>query len=294
MIVMGADARGTLIAFPGLAADRPIVSQVARTRGYSKKEFTALVREALTGETAAAGARLGELARSISKKQALLLGEAICQNMRNCTGDIEALRQILRDTGWVNRTLRQTRSRAWRKRAEGAKGFGLFGGEQGVEVLTGLLDDKRREVRLVAAYALVEIGGARGLQALVRAVADGRLGECGELPFILCGVALRRMDLVLPLLTHPEKTVQLAALSALGNSGRPQAAKYILRYAESADPALRAMAAKNLGRLRCLEARGQLCRMLKDENWEVRASAARALREFRGTRSALKVIRQHS
>lgn len=295
MILMGAYVRGTLIAFPRLADNRSIISHVAQKSAlvakYGKKEIFALVKEAL--DEADPGATLGRMAARLSRKQSIVFGEAVLRNMGGFSGNREAIRRILREIGWVDRILRLTRSGLWRQRAEGAKAFGAFGGALGVEVLIGLLEDAREEVRTTAAYAITEIGGAKGLQAVARAVSHGGLGACDELPFILFGLALRRVDLVMSLLKHSKKAVQLAALNALANCGRPQVAPQIMTLIYSADPEVRAMAAKSLGRLQCLEARRLICGLLSDDHWEVRVSAARALRDIGTVGPVRKDVRHH-
>lgn len=155
-----------------------------------------------------------------------------------------------------------------------------------LEALIGLLKDRREKVRVFAAYYLIELGKPAGLEAIVQAVANGQLPNCPELSFILTVIACESPDLVLSLLAHVDKGVQLNALTALVDTGRREAGRHLIPLLSSQDPDLRAFAAEGLGRLRYGEAKAALRRLLEDENWRVRGNAARALRGLRMNRAA--------
>ncbi len=155
-----------------------------------------------------------------------------------------------------------------------------------IDALIGLLKDRREKVRVFAAYYLIELGKPAGHEAIVQAVITGRLPNCPELSFILTIIACESPDLIVSLLTHADKGVQLNALTALVESGRREFARYLVPFLSGKDSDLRAFAAEGLGRLRFGEAKGELRRLLQDEDWHVKGSAVRALNRLRVKRNA--------
>lgn len=155
-----------------------------------------------------------------------------------------------------------------------------------IDALIGLLKDRREKVRVFAAHYLIELGKPAGHEAIVQAVITGRLPNCPELSFILTVIACESPGLIVSLLMHADKGVQLNALTALVESGRRESARHLVPLLSSADSDLRAFAAEGLGRLRFGEAQKELRRLLQDEDWRVKGNAVRALNRLRVNRSA--------
>lgn len=249
--------------------------------GLTRGRIAARIWAVLADGGASIRPRLTALYRDLPPRGRQLFAECLCRSVAFYPEHRDPIRLFLEETGWIDWVLRQTGSRSWWKRAAGARAIGNLGVADAAGILARLLEDPREAVRAAAGYSLVQIGGPSSLRMLVGAADVGKLGGSPELSFLLYYVASHEPELVLPLLGNARRTVRLAALSALINTGCRQAAPRIIALLQSGDPETRALAAKGVGRLRLGEARPLLAVLLEDEAWRVRASAARALRELR-------------
>jgi HEAT repeat protein len=160
----------------------------------------------------------------------------------------------------------------WRVREGAASALGQIGDPRGVAPLIAALEDTDRIVRRAAASALGQIGDPRGAEPLTVATKDG------------------------------DRAVRRVAARALGQIGDPRGGEPLVAALKDADMAVRRTAAKALDKLgwqpegsetnvaywiakrwwdRCAEigapAVEPLIAALKDEAWQVREGAARAL-----------------
>ena len=151
-----------------------------------------------------------------------------------------------------------------------------------IDALIGLLKDRREKVRVFAAHYLIELGKPAGHEAIVQAVITGRLPNCPELSFILTVIACESPGLIVSLLMHADKGVQLNALTALVESGRRESARHLVPLLSSADSDLRAFAAEGLGRLRFGEAQNRYFGNVQAEMILKHKSGIAAIRMRRG------------
>ena len=183
LALIAAEPAGRVVS--GRLSSRPSPAQVMRR-----------IREVLSENAETADAALRRLAVELPESSKVSFQNALYQSINQFPENRETIRAILRDSGWIDRNLRRTRSAFWRRRAAGALGLVEMDDARAVQALIRLLDDRREEVRTVAAHGLANVGKISCLQAIVRAAAHGRLGESPQLPFILPVVATRRADLL--------------------------------------------------------------------------------------------------
>jgi hypothetical protein len=222
----------------------------------------------------------------------------------------ERLHLVALDGGLVARWLRELEDRRWWVRAEAALALGLVRESGAVPRLVRLLDDEHDEVRAAAVEALGRLARPETIPALVaRLPSESRhqrarvvealrqFGEAvvgpllshvaahpeerpmaAELLGLIGGTA--SLDALLEWTSSDEPALRAAALKALGTIGIDDRAFYFaLRGLGDADPDVRAMAARALGRSARADAAPYLAAHLDDE-WIVAAHAATALRQL--------------
>lgn len=211
--------------------------------------------------------------------------------------------------GLLDHWIRQLRARdAWR-REQAAEMLGIAQAPRTVDALIRALDDPALDVRMRAARALGEFGGARARRALLDALTDENrwssiriadlLADMGHevlqdvldaFPTMGRGARLAAVDVVarvggaamgpffVSLLADPDADIRARAAAALGRVDYAGAAPQLLIALDDSEWPVRAMAAKSLGALGYTPAIQRLCHALRDHEWWVRANAAEALR----------------
>jgi HEAT repeat protein len=196
----------------------------------------------------------------------------------------------------------------WWRQSEAARALGLVRAEGALRPLLACLDDSHEEVRAAAVEALGHLGDPGCVPALLRALPDASRHQRARVveairalgpgvahalvaharvhPDDLATVAeligftgaASASDDLLAWSSHPDDKVRASALQALGSLGLDDRAYYYtLRALGDTSEAVRAMAARALGRSRRGDAAPYLAHHLADE-WLVAAHAATALR----------------
>jgi HEAT repeat protein len=196
----------------------------------------------------------------------------------------EQLMKLAEDLGLVEMYLNALGSRRRWRRARAAENLGHFGGEKAVEPLGQLLSDEDETIRAVAARALARIGSDEAVRLLARTLDDS-----SELTRLRVAENLERVGhpAVGPLVDSLEDVASLGAedlhgpimaARVLGNL-RAVEARGVLRQVacDGREDDLRAQATLALGKIGDPEDVPTLLQSALDESWPVRAQAANAL-----------------
>lgn len=137
-----------------------------------------------------------------------------------------------------------------------------------VEALVEGLRDSNPGVQEAALSALVRIGGARVVRALIpllrQDVATRNLAV-----EILEQIGSAALELLLPLLTHPDPNLRKFIIDTLNKLGDRRAIPALRERLCDEEPNVRGAAAEALGAMRAVEAVPSLLGMLQDEEWVV-------------------------
>jgi hypothetical protein len=237
------------------------------------------------------------------------IGALLIKPLRVTSGSpVDAARAAAEQLGLTERWRKDLGAHAWWRQAGAARALGLVRAEGALRPLLGCLDDPHEEVRAAAVEALGHLGDPGCVPALLRALPDASrhqrarvvesIRELGpsvahalvaharahpdDLAIVaeLIGFtgASSAADDLLAWSNHADATVRAASLQALGSLGLDDRAYYyVLRALGDTSDAVRAMAARALGRSRRADAAPYLAQHLGDE-WLVAAHAATALR----------------
>jgi len=237
------------------------------------------------------------------------IGALLITPLRVASGSpVESARAAAVRLGLIERWKKDLGAHVWWRQAAAARALGLVRAEGALKPLLTLLDDPHDEVRAAAVEGLGHLGDPGCVPALLRALPDASrhqrarvvesIRELGpgvghalvtharlhpdDLATVaeligFTGAATAHDDL-LAWSSHADPRVRAAALQALGSLGLDDRAYYyVLRALGDASDAVRAMAARALGRSRRSDAAPYLAQHLGDE-WLVAAHAATALR----------------
>lgn len=285
------------------------VQRVVRDRLARRHERLTLAYQpdldhAVNGSDSGAPARLVQSPR----RHRHAIGVQLIGMLRAFAGPaIGRARGLAQSLGCTERWRLDLGSWRWWRRAEGARSLGVIQERSTLDAIVPLLDDRHPEVRAAAIEALGAMQDPRAVPALLATLhaqaghqrvriidALKRIGdpagpevlayvrshvaafpELADLLVISCGAAAA--DDLLAWLRHGDPQVRRAAFQALGTIGVSERAFYFfLQALGDADSAVRAAAARGLGRSGRADAAGYLASCLDDE-WEVAASGARAL-----------------
>jgi HEAT repeat protein len=188
------------------------------------------------------------------------------------------LSSALLDMGEVERLTRLAGSRRGWRRSQAVRELGQCGGDDVLAVLLEATRDSSAEVRRGAREGLLGDGRPTSVRAAIRAyLEDGRMGSASKRSFYsqLAGTAgdsLRDLLRGGTLSSDEEKL----ALEAMGDARNPDVLPMARERLAAPDPELRATAARVVGKLADQESSAALGRLLHDEEWYVRAAAAKA------------------
>ena len=238
-----------------------------------------------------------------------LIGTMLITPLRVASGSpVDAARAAAGRLGLIDRWKKDLGGHPWWRQAEAARALGLVRAEGALRPLIAALDDPHDEVRAAAVEALGHLGDPACVPALLRALPDASrhqrarvvesIRELGPSvahalvaharahPDDLATVAeligftgaASAADDLLAWSSHQDAKVRSASLQALGSLGLDDRAYYyVLRALGDGSEAVRAMAARALGRSRRADSAPYLAQHLGDE-WLVAAHAATALR----------------
>lgn len=241
----------------------------------------------------------------------------------------DELVEVLRSRDGVQRTLRGLHSRSSVQRARSTRTLGLLRDPDHVDELVGRLSDRSREVRLVAARAIGEIGpdaGSDAAEALLASVrtqgsapgvpADGAIGALVRLGAAAQGPVRHGLDAADPgvrnvaatvaghnlmtgcvprlaqlALADPDLLVRVSATVALGCAGRPSNVGSVTVLLDQDEPSqVRRAAARALGELGAPEGLTALVSLLDDADRGVALAAAEALAASGPGRTLMRAV----
>lgn len=193
----------------------------------------------------------------------------------------QVLAPMLRREPWVARMLVQGRSRLWWRRFDVARLLSIVGGDGDAELIELLLRDPHPAVRLVAIDAAARLGGRLveseldGLPQRQDAVQAYQFAALARHPQVVAAALMRRLV--------PDAPVHAlnAWIDASGALASPQALDRVRDLANHTRPEVRLHVARALRRHADPDTAPILMGLLTDEDWRVRAQAARALGALR-------------
>jgi HEAT repeat protein len=247
--------------------------------------------------------------RAVPARERGFVGRLLVAPLRVSGGTtVDAASAACEALGLVDRWMADLGGETWWQQAEAARCLGLLRVRRAFKPLLACLENDHEEVRAAAVDALGRLGDADCVPALLAALPDASrhqrarvveaLRELGpQAAYALIAHARVRPDdlaMVAELVgftgaaaatgdllawcAHEDAKVRAASLQALGSLGLDDRSYYYTLRALGDDvPAVRAMAARALGRSRRQEAAGYLAAHLNDD-WQVAAHAATALR----------------
>jgi HEAT repeat protein len=188
------------------------------------------------------------------------------------------LSSTLLEMGEVERLTKRARSRQDWRRAQAVRGLGQCGGDAALAVLLEATRDTSAEVRRGAREGLLSDRRPASVKAAIHAyLEDGRIGNAFKRSFYArlaatAGDELR--DLLRAGSLSPDE--EKLALEAMGDARNVDVLPMARERLTAADPELRATAARVVGKLNDEVSGRALERLLHDEEWYVRAAAAKA------------------
>jgi HEAT repeat protein len=303
-----------------------VFNRERRTRFVREREAAQrMVREPVQRWLVGTG-DVGEVAaalRTLDRGMALVQTVHLATNVVPAT-QVEELSAALRNEPWVVATLARARSRRWWRRLEAARLLGVIGGPGDHALLRALLRDQHPAVQSVAAASLPRVTDydsvAYTLDVLPERALAVRLYQSSMLrdthwhtqPALLqrlrpdaaprdleVWIALaetigsfRLLQRVLELHDHPEPSVRIAVARALRKFYHPGTPPVLRLMLADDDWRVRAQAARGLATLVDAASVEPLERAMVDRHWWVRFRAALALAQLgeRG-RAALRRAR---
>lgn len=225
----------------------------------------------------------------------------------------QMLAPLLRGEPWVRRILRHGRSRLWWRRFDAARLLSIVGAPEDAALVTALLSDRSPAVRLVAIDAAARLGGLLvdaeldSLPARMDAVQAYQFAALSRHPSLVAEALLPRLRPAAPtaelnawidaagamanpvvltrvrgLATHPDPIVRLHVARALRRHPDPDTVETLLALLADDDWRVRAQAARALGALRAAAGARPLATAVCDRSWWVRYRAALALAQIGG------------
>jgi HEAT repeat protein len=193
----------------------------------------------------------------------------------------QALAPHLRREPWVGRLLAAGRSRLWWRRFDVARLLSIVGGDGDAPLIEGLLRDPHPAVRLVAMDAAARLGGRlvdvelEGLPSRQDAVQQYQFAALARHPAVVAAALVKRLT--------PDAPVAAlnAWIDASGALASPEALDRVRDLANHTAPEVRLHVARALRRHADPDTVPILMGLLADENWRVRAQAARAVGALR-------------
>lgn len=290
----------------GLVAQRAVRSAIERRRVILVSRFEPLVERCVGGtETPADRERIIRFGR----RSPMLLGRMIVQPLLSLAGaPVVNGATLAREAGVIDLWRSDARDRRWWRRAEANRSLGVVGDTESFAAFVSALDDPHEEVRAAGVEALGRLGDLRAVQELLKRLPEqsrhqrvrivdalGTLGADGAetlmdfvrrrpdvLPFVadlvpaICGSAVA--EEILALCDHESDAIRAAAFNVLGTIGLDDTNfYYALKALGDADPGVRSMAARALGRSGREDVASYLGDRLNESDWTVAAASARAL-----------------
>jgi HEAT repeat protein len=205
-------------------------------------------------------------------------------------GARDALVEVLVRRGALERATRRTRSRSWVRRCQAAEMLGATRLSGSLPALVPLLDDRNREVRVVAARALGRVGTAEAVRPLLAAVSGQRALPARDVASALVLLEPSATALLVDASASEDPDVRSVVAEVLGLRDAVEGSERLATLLQDDDVLeVRIRSARALGRLGVPTATGPLSAALTSESPELRAVSARALGQV-GATPAVEVL----
>ena len=194
-------------------------------------------------------------------------------------GDARRIQQALSDVGLDRRLRDVLRRGSPDARASAAESLALFPGRSTGDALIGASGDRSPAVRLAALRALIALGEAPPLSALLAALRQADADHSLLLTELLAALGPEHAPAMREALADPARPLQvrLALAAALGAAGDYGALPGLSQAAGSPEPLLRAAAVRAMGALAHPVSEPLIRLAIDDPDWEVRAEAVEAV-----------------
>ncbi len=192
------------------------------------------------------------------------------------------------EMGAVDELLRETTSRRDWRRVGAARGLGECGGEKARATLMDLaVNDPVGEVRRAAREGLLTEHSPESTQVAVRSFLEDLPRRAGwRRSFYARLAAIAAPDLLHLIQSGAlESTEEKLALEALGDAGSVEALPLAIGHSHAKESELRATGIRVVGKLGGEQELRLVINALEDDEWFVRAAAARSLEWMLGSRS---------
>jgi HEAT repeat protein len=189
------------------------------------------------------------------------------------------LLQAADELGLLQKTLRNLHSLDWTKRDISAMHLGIYGLQETVPDLVGLLRDRRLEVRYTAARSLGLIGSPEAVKALISILDYPELLDTPRVLEIVHSMGAQASEPLKRLLEHsghrPE--IKLLAIDLIGDLRMYSMVSELHETLHSlnTEEALRAVRA--LGKFSAPQSTSDIVHLVNDRSWQVRAQAVKAI-----------------
>ncbi len=245
----------------GQIGDARAVDALTALVGQEPQELAAVAIEAL-GEIGDAEATPVLIAALVDEDPSLRETASKALAQIGAGAAFALLKKLDETEGDIQETVRQTLRRM---------------GPEAVDELALQVADRRNLERAKAALALGEIGSARAIEALVKALNSSDLHVLPSVMRALATIGEPSVDALIAALDSESTLLVRSAIDALGRIGSPRAAEPLRRVAATRNAVLRDLALQSLARIPDESAIEPLIEQLKADAWTVRRQAAIAL-----------------
>ncbi|KAF0188360.1 MAG: hypothetical protein FD167_6212, partial [bacterium] len=119
------------------------------------------------------GKELGSILLPIGKKDLICLRDCLVEYTNGLyEEEIKVIRDTYDSLGFLSSDIRTAQKGSWIKKSEAAIRLGRIHCASAIEVITVLLRDEDKEVRMAAVCALADIGDLRSVPSIIYALAD--------------------------------------------------------------------------------------------------------------------------
>lgn len=267
------------------------------SRAKLRASLQAAIKQMITQNgslEALSGKALAATLAPIGKKDPVCMRDCLIEYTNGLyEEEIKVIRETYDSLGFLSSDISTLQKGNWVKKSEAAIRLGRIHCASAIEVITGLLRDDDREVRMACVCALADIGDLRSVSSIVYALADADGWQVLQVADKLLNM---QTDITRPLLDLlqasgavkerrelAQKTV-LELIADFGQRGNEKIGSRAARLAaskfldnESIDMRARAIRAITSVGIETNEELDMIIRKLADKEWQVRAVAAKAL-----------------
>ncbi|MBI4853064.1 MAG: HEAT repeat domain-containing protein [Acidobacteria bacterium] len=295
----------------GLVLYSYLVAKQRNNRAILRASIQFAIQQSITKTgslEALSGKDLADNLLPLGKKDLICLRDCLVEYTNGLyEEEIKVIREAYDSLGFLSKDIATLQRGNWIKKSEAAIRLGRIHCASAIEVITGLLRDDDKEVRMAAVCALADIGDLRSVPSIIYALADADGWQVLQVADKLLNM---QADITRPLLDLlqasgavkerrelAQKTV-LELIADFGQRGSERLGARAARLAackfldsESIDMRARAIRAIAAVGIETMEELELILEKLNDKEWPVRAVAAKALGQLQQEQSIPKLTR---